>query len=603
MFFWLTPYFVAVALGVGFMAWIWSRSPPKMERVLFTFVALTMVYALGDAVTAAARTMFWEVIGIDLLYAGGLGLACVTPIIVLRYAELIGRPFRWSTRSIINLTRSFGTAGWLAVATNPWHGQYLEPVIGGRNLYRWMWWMFSGGGYLLIGAGVILAGRLASGAVSRAERASAIIIALAASSATLSHFLYVLPAQAPPFDPVIGGLMAATCLFLYATHRHGMIPVSPVALSVVVETDADPILITRRGIRISYANAAARDLLAPIPTYTDADLAACLMQVLEVEPAPPGSDATVSLRSLIRAASEEGVELRVRQMESGKYYRVSRQTLPSRRSGVTMVRLRDVTTEERNRRYEARLRRQQRWQGLAAMSAGVAHDFNNLLAAILTNVELAKLGQVPPEARCPLDNIRAAVDEGAHLVRQMLLSSANVMFHARDLDLSVAVREYRDALSGPVSGGIAVEYDLVDDLPRARVDRSLFRQAVEHLVDNAREALEKGGGRIHVSTGHRVLGQADLESDPYEMDPKPGPYVFVRAADEGRGTEQAQTAKLFEPFYTTKELGRGLGLSVVRGVMRLHRGTITVATGDGGTTVTLYFPAGGAPISLSGACC
>jgi len=257
---------------------------------------------------------------------------------------------------------------------------------------------------------------------------------------------------------------------------------------------------------------------------------------------------------------------------------------------------RDITEREQVRQAlreaEAKIQHARHLESLGVLGGGIAHDFNNLLTVILGNAQVALLDLAPDSPlRENVDEIRKASLGAAQLTRQMLAYSGRGATAMGPVDLGEIVVEMGNLLPGSLPNSVPVVYDLAEDLPVAHADVAQITQAVVNLATNAAEALADQDGAITVRTGMMTADRACL--DQYELGENmdEGPCVYVEVCDSGCGMEAETLARLFEPFYTTKFMGRGLGLPAVLGIMRGHSGAIRVDSRPGrGTTVRLLLP-------------
>jgi two-component system cell cycle sensor histidine kinase/response regulator CckA len=265
-------------------------------------------------------------------------------------------------------------------------------------------------------------------------------------------------------------------------------------------------------------------------------------------------------------------------------------------NGVIYATARDVTEqrerEEAQREREAALQEAQRLESLGLLAGGVAHDFNNLLAVILGNAGLARL-QLPEghEGHDHLDQIERASERAADLCRQMLAYAGRSMVARKVIDLSALVQEMSDLLRVSLSPNTRLEVDLPGDLPRVEADASQLRQVVLNLLTNANEATRAQGGAIWLTTCTAWLDPSDPDLIPLGSTPPPGQYLCLEIQDEGVGMSAEVRQRAFEPFFTTRFVGRGLGLAAVHGVVRTHQGAIQLQSAEGvGTTIRIYLP-------------
>lgn len=239
----------------------------------------------------------------------------------------------------------------------------------------------------------------------------------------------------------------------------------------------------------------------------------------------------------------------------------------------------------------------QKLESIGLLAGGVAHDFNNLLTTVLGNASLL-LQQVAPAARHNVKSIIAGSERGAELTRQLLAYAGKAPFRIEDADLSALVREMVKLVRLSVPKSTELRLNLAENLPAVKTDTGQLQQVIMNLVLNAAEAIgEAKGGMVTITTAaRRVNGR--LAVRPGE-ELSPGLYCCLEVNDNGCGMDAATAARVFDPFFSTKFLGRGLGLAAVAGIMRSHRGAITVRTLPGrGSTFTAFFPAarGTAPV-------
>ncbi len=249
--------------------------------------------------------------------------------------------------------------------------------------------------------------------------------------------------------------------------------------------------------------------------------------------------------------------------------------------------------EQERRQMEAQLRHSQKLESLGILAGGIAHDFNNLLVGILGNASLV-LADLPEDAslRESLEMIEASAVRAAELTNQMLAYSGRGTFVVNPLDLSELVRDVAHLVEPGISKKVTVSHVFAEELPAIEADAAQIRQVVMNLITNASEAIGDVPGTIAISTGVVELGPGDLEEGHLGDDLPAGRYVYVQVSDTGCGMGEETKAKIFDPFFTTKFTGRGLGLAVVLGIVRGHRGAIQIETKPGkGTTFRALLPA------------
>ncbi len=265
-------------------------------------------------------------------------------------------------------------------------------------------------------------------------------------------------------------------------------------------------------------------------------------------------------------------------------------------AGVTFAAL-DITdrvrAESESVRLEEQVRHAQKLESLGVLAGGIAHDFNNLLTAILGNADLARARLTDSS---PAWGNLAAIEEtsrrAAELCGQMLAYSGKGKFVIEPIDLSALVRDMAHILAVSVSKNAVLRYDFAEDLYATQADPSQVRQIVLNLITNASEAVEERSGVIAVTTGAVTLEREELADLYLSEELEPGRYVYLDVRDTGIGMKQETLSRLFDPFFSTKFQGRGLGLSAVLGIVRGHGGAIRVESEPGrGSRFRVYLPA------------
>ena len=257
----------------------------------------------------------------------------------------------------------------------------------------------------------------------------------------------------------------------------------------------------------------------------------------------------------------------------------------------------DITDQKRGdaerQELQARLHQIQRLESLGVLASGLAHDFNNLLLAIYGNIDLALCDLEPTsEVRRHLHEAEAAVERAGDLVAQMLAYAGKGSRRIEVIDLNALVREMAGLLKTPISEKTTVRYELAEGVLVTRADPTQIRQIVMNLITNAAQAIGDEGGEIGLKTALVHCDRALLGEIRPDVELLEGAYVRVQVCDTGPGMDAQTQERIFDPFYTTKVAGTGLGLSAVHGIVRSHAGAIRVQSEVGrGCTFTLWFPA------------
>jgi signal transduction histidine kinase len=228
------------------------------------------------------------------------------------------------------------------------------------------------------------------------------------------------------------------------------------------------------------------------------------------------------------------------------------------------------------------------WQ---IVTSGVAHDFSNLLTSILGQSSLALL-QLPEEtiARNHIEKVIKAAEYATALSDQLLTYSQGNDDDLESINLNILLQDNLSLLDTTFLDGIDLEVDLSPGLPVFKGKRGQIQRVVMNLLINAAEAIYPCQGTISIATGQQK-GNGSLKGDNGRS-PSPDNFIYLKIKDNGTGIEPDTLNHIFEPFYTTKPKGRGLGLPAVQQILKQYKGQLDIQSELGkGTTVTVYFPA------------
>jgi PAS domain S-box-containing protein len=254
-------------------------------------------------------------------------------------------------------------------------------------------------------------------------------------------------------------------------------------------------------------------------------------------------------------------------------------------------------TDEARVNLERKLQETQKLESLGVLAGGIAHDFNNLLTGILGNSSLASM-ELPEDSPIQdyLGQINQASLRAADLCKQMLAYSGRGRFVVQKLDINRLIEETTHLLQISISKQAVLRFNLAKGLPTIEADATQIRQVVMNLVINASEAIGEKSGVISISTGLTRIDHAYLGGTIAAPDIPEGEYVSMEISDTGTGMSAETRAKIFDPFFSTKFTGRGLGLAAVLGILRGHKGALKVYSELGrGTTFKLLFPCATGP--------
>jgi CheY-like chemotaxis protein len=236
------------------------------------------------------------------------------------------------------------------------------------------------------------------------------------------------------------------------------------------------------------------------------------------------------------------------------------------------------------RRVEAQLRQAQKMEAVGQLTGGIAHDFNNLLTAVIGNLELLQTRVTDERSRALVNAALRSAFRGGQLTQQLLTYARRQNLSPRPVDVNAVIGGMGELLQRSLGGLVQVETDLATDLWLAISDPTQLELVILNLAINARDAMPEGG-RLRIVT-------RNIENpDAAELDP--GEYVRIAVKDNGAGMTRDVLERALEPFFTTKDIGKGsgLGLAQVYGVATQFGGTVRLRSTTGmGTTVEVYLP-------------
>ena len=323
-----------------------------------------------------------------------------------------------------------------------------------------------------------------------------------------------------------------------------------------------------------------------------------LFMVLSTKLSNPGTLAEARDRALVTGAVVEAVELV--SLDARTFSLTSVPLVSETNLAGRVWTFRDVTegkrAEEHRRQLEERMRDSQKLESLGVLAGGIAHDFNNILVGVLGNAELA-LARAEPDSPsfALISSIKRSADRAAELVQQLLTYAGQGRIGIERFDLSSLVEETRELIGSAISKKAEVVMDLE---PKVYVegDSVRLRQIVMNMITNASDALGDDPGTVTIRSGKRPIEAGELEDALPRREPYGRDYAFVSISDTGCGMDANTLSRIFEPFFSTKFAGRGLGLSSALGIVRSHDGFIKVRSSPGqGTAFDVFLPVVSAP--------
>ena len=314
------------------------------------------------------------------------------------------------------------------------------------------------------------------------------------------------------------------------------------------------------------------------------------------EPCPPENWATTRA---LRGESGTNVEYKTYRKDSGESWVGSFSFSPVKNEQGeivgSLVTARDITEQkqraEEERQQEDRLRQARKMEAIGTLAGGIAHDFNNILGAIRGYADMAKI-HAPPEPQLTgnLDQVIAASDRAKNLVKQILAFSRQSKVDPVPLRLGPLVKEGLKMLRSSIPSTISIVEKVDLDRDTVLADPTQLHQVLLNLCTNAYQAMEECGGTLTV-----VLDNRFVDGDDPDMlfSVRSGEYVRLSVSDSGEGISPEIVDKIFDPYFSTKEIGKGtgMGLAIVHGIVEECGGAIRVETAPGqGTTFRVYFP-------------
>ena len=592
--FWPTTVHAAALLAASALA-IWAAIVARTRRGVPggpAFGWLMLAVALWSF-TSAIHTLIDDrevrVLVAKFQYFGVAPVGVLWLLFTTEYSRLAwtrDRPLRaalWIV-PIVTLVLAF---------TNEQHYFYWStitdvPTASGLRLeYRagpWYWVNASYSYFLvLIGTLTLVRGLRRFPAPYRRQTALVIAGAVVPWAGNLLYLTRALPAGV---DPTPLAFAVSGACFTWGIYRHRLFGLVPVARDMVLDSMEDGVLVLDAQRRIV-------DLNAPAERYTGIAVSSLGQPVEEV--VAWWNDVITEDRP-----RTEGQPAVVR-VEPGPMYfevKVSAVRDSQRRFVGWLVIIHDITNRRRSEAdryaFERRVQEQQKSESLMVLAGGLAHDFNNLLTGILGNADLLAI-MSPPESeeRRSAEAIMIGAQRAADLVSKMLAYSGGGRVVAEQVDLDALVKEMVDLLGASVARHCTLTYLSPGRLPRVETDPTQIRQVVLNLIVNAAEAVADDHGVITVETGRETLDRETLKQMTFGDDLQPGDYVFIDVVDNGVGMSEPTLARMFDPFYSTKDTGRGLGMAAVRGIVRSHRAALRVTSKEGqGTRFRVWFPLG-----------
>ncbi len=582
--------FVSATLALWLGALIHRRGAAPGAPAFVWLMAAIALWCVTSAFHALTPSLDEKILWAKVQY---FGIATVPPLWFVFLCDYVGASWAANRRIRIALgaiaTMTIGLA--LTNETHRLIWASVEMSAAGVVVYHhgpWFWFA-AAYHYALVLAGTLVLAR----AIRRSPAAfqGQLLTLMAASIVPwASNAIYLFaPAWLAGFDPTPVSFAFSGVLFTWALYRTYLFDLIPVAHDILVDSLSDAVIVVDPAGRVLDMNAAARNLGQSGSTWIG-------KQATEVFPLLLRCDLTLSstpVSTIVMSTDPDPIHYDVRTMpvraKSGSF-------------AAWVILLRDVSAQMRAQTerdaLESRVQEQQKRESLSVLAGGLAHDFNNLLAGIVGNADLLAL-RLPPSSEMGghIGAIILGAQRAADLVAKMLAYAGERHGSMERIDLDAVMIEMLELLRASAARHCTLQYH---GQPSVIIgDATQIRQVAMNLIINAAEAVDEHTGTVTVSTGIERLSTWKLADMKFGGDAAPGTYAFIEVRDNGPGMDAGTMARIFNPFFTTKHSGHGLGLAAVQGIVRGHRGALHVDSAPGrGSRFCVWFPA--APGKVSG---
>jgi signal transduction histidine kinase len=590
--------FISAALVLWLGALIQRRATQARATMFVWLLAASAVWCLGSAFEGLSHTVGEKTFWAQLQYVGICG---VPPLWFLFLAQYVGSPVA-ADRRMRYAMGAMAVATVIIAFTNGahhlmWRSITLSPEEVAIYRHGPFFWIVIAYSYVLTLAGAVMLVR----ALRRSPalfQGQLVVLVTASVIPIAFNAMYLLGIGPGPtgFDATPLSFACSSMLFTWALYRTYLFDLVPVARDVLVDSMSDAVLVVDPQCRVLDMNAAARNMAA----YGDGGTGRKATDVLPV----------LAHTTLLLESTPQSMQVVVRAAGSGqpaagkrvlsdppRYYDVRTMPVRAGSQGLAawVVLLRDVTEQRRAQEermtLETRVQEQQKRESLSVMAGGLAHDFNNLLAGIMGNADLLSL-QIPSSSGMGshIGAIMLGAQRAADLVGKMLAYAGERHGTPERIDLDALIFELLDLLRASAARHCTLQHR---GQPAVIVaDPTQIRQVAMNLIINAAEAVDEHTGVVTVSTGVEQLSLWNLADMTFGGDAEPGAYAFLDVRDNGPGMDADTLEKIFNPFFTTKPSGHGLGLAAVQGIVRGHRGALRVDSAPGrGSRFRVWFPA------------
>ncbi len=585
---WLALSGVVGGLCMGLIGVAVSRLPRTPIRpILYAFLCSGVLWAVGDLIASGATGAGWKEAGLVILYTGAITLPALWWLVALRWADDVeaGLPMRAPVWRWLPL--GWATAMWLVMITNPWHGAFLTPVIGGHNIYHPLWYAMALPNYALILASLGVELEVARRVARREVRRQASFMIAASGFMLLCNALYV--SGLVELNATVVSLSASSALLLVGMAREGLFGVLPAAFSAIAAGHPDGLVVVGPDRRVRYANGRAHELLAPFAPSPNLRILEAFQNAGLVTEVDDGGELGSDELWWERLASPVG--LTVRMTGGNRWLHLGATPVQGRGRGERgyCLRIGDATARKRAELQAAQTRR---LESVASLARTVSRDFQGVFAIVQVNAELlAAEEQRDLRAQRMLSRIVEAASYGSDMAYQLQLHTGTADTARVALELAEIVEETCEMVEDEQPEGVTIVHQRAERLLPVEADPIQIRHCIFNVLVNATEATSRVGGEVRVSTGERRLDPSKATGLVSGREQPPGDFAYVEIRDEGGGMNSETEERAFEPFFSTRGKDRGNGLSTVLGIARAHAAPVALSNEPGrGCTFTLYFP-------------
>ncbi|MEA3361321.1 MAG: histidine kinase N-terminal 7TM domain-containing protein [Thermodesulfobacteriota bacterium] len=587
------PQFLAGIISIIVAFCLWRRRSSHGAKTLMVLIIATAEWAFTGALHDVSPDLSTKILLSKIQY---IGIVTVPPALLSFTLQYTGRE-KWLTARNLFLLAIIPAVTLILAWTNDFHWLLWRkisldssgPVPTGVYYYGDWFWFNITFVYLVIFLSTILLVRAFTSS-PYLYKMQVLILLIGVSAPWLANGLYIFGLNPFPNIDITPMAFAITGLALFwGLFLFRIADILPVARETVLENIPDGVIVLDYHNRIVDLNQAAQKIISRSGSGV---IGQSIFQVFAGQ---------TGLIEQLNDSTETNLEITLGENLGWRCYNLRTSPLKDRQDRLIgkIIILHDLTghkhAEEEKEKLEARLQRAQKMEAIGTLAGGVAHDLNNVLSGIVSYPDLL-LMDLPKESplRKPILTIQQSGEKAAAIVQDLLTLARRGIAVTEITNINQIVNDYLDSPEHEklieFHTDVKIESHIETDLMNIMGSPVHLSKTIMNLVSNAAEAMPDGGN-ILISTQSKYI---DTPVRGYD-DVKEGDYVILTVSDTGTGMSSADLERIFEPFYTKKVMGRsgsGLGMSVVWGTVKDHKGYIDVQSIEGkGTVFTLYFPA------------